>query len=1249
MSGAIIDFEDELSRHGQLLAREAVLAELRAWIIGEQALRRGCVLLLGSPGIGKSAILAHILKKTLPGPTAPHHIIRRGNEGWDRPEAVVQNLCAQIEEIFPGVDRMDVPLERRLGELLKRVSKDVLGPENRRLILVIDGLDEVATDTLGQGYLHRFFPNVLPAGVVLLCASRPSHHGLHWTERLGGLHRLNLDDPKWSPSNKDACRVFWEHHGARFAPPLDRAFIDAAVQRAGGNLLHAVMLREWLENQPPERRVARNIPEGLDSFLEQIWSDLHQLDPARCALVIEGLGVACVAREALPAYLFSELLGWSATSDVEAFLRATRPFLLKELAHWHDEESAYRLYHHSFREFVASQLGTPKLREHHRQIAARLATWLRDENNKAGHSYALRHTVAHWLEAGDIHQAQTLCADVDYLKTKCRALGVAAIERDLEATIRGSEGDVSVDLSAVLAAVRAEANRLTADPASLPLLLYNRLRCTGWPAEQIERVLRFRAGAPPLRLLHPVRLGATLLRTLPGHDKAVVACIATRDGSHLLSASADGTLRLWSVESGDCVAVLAGHTDQLTACAATPDGRSAITTSVDAKVRIWDLAARVCSFELDNEGRWSTACAVSPDGRHIVIGSDDGSIRVLDSSSHKPTMTLLGHTDYVTACLVTPDNKRVVSASRDESVRVWDLASGECLFVLRRAEPPDSRDVEKQRWITSIAFTADGRQVVAASEDGSLTRWELSSGELVHSFALGEGRIDACTVTHDGVHLVCGLKNGDLVVLDLVTSRRVLCVKAHADAVSTCAATPDGRRIVSASSDRSLKLWELGVPTIRTLEEGHAAPVIACGFTPDGAAAVSASADRTIKVWNRATGACSATLEGDGDMVAACCAVSADRLHVAAGASDGRLVVWRVATGELVSFRKVHTDRVSGCAFTLRGQILSASHDGTLRLWDPSRSADGAVIGRHGDAVEGFAATPDGSFALSVSRGSGAKLWSIAKRRCEPLPVGAGFLCGALTPDGRRVVLGRESGMLEMHDLGSGRWSHSQQRHERRILGCALSPDGKRVISASEDETLKTWDFDTGKLLGTLYGVRLFRCVTMTKDWICAGDEEGNLWILASGAAAPQEGARQEPAKRAPKTTPVRRSTAEPVSSAVQSRSTTFPKGKRTTATQFIDTKPSSARAPIARARHAHLRDVLADLYTTVEEIRRFLSEADLDVRRVALTGAAWDIWESILTEAHRLECLDRVVRCARENFPSNSRLAAAARELGFD
>ncbi len=130
--------------------------------------------------MGKSAILTTWLaRREAAGAAVPHHFIRRGAYDWDDPSQLVGSLVAQLEERFalqePEADERLHPAAR-LHRMLSRVSSHQLAPRNERLVVVIDGLDEYDPPATTAGDpLAAFLPHALPAGVSVLCASRPRH------------------------------------------------------------------------------------------------------------------------------------------------------------------------------------------------------------------------------------------------------------------------------------------------------------------------------------------------------------------------------------------------------------------------------------------------------------------------------------------------------------------------------------------------------------------------------------------------------------------------------------------------------------------------------------------------------------------------------------------------------------------------------------------------------------------------------------------------------------------------------------------------------------------------------------------------------------------------------------------------------------------------------------------------------------------------------------------------------------------
>lgn len=446
-----IDFAGERSRHQSFLGREDVLARLDQWLLGGR--RWGYVLVTGGPGRGKSAILSEWLRRReQAGEPVPHHFLRRSQHDWDQPAVVTRNLAAQVERLFPKQrNDKEAPPEQRLDGLLQRVSKEVLEQAKRRLILVIDGLDEAAA-IAGDNPLPLFLPSTLPPGVLVLCASRPTYPNLGWLKaRDGGVPTVDLDDEKWSGSNEGACRCFWQ--AQKFTPPLPASLIEQAMDRGRGNLLYTVKLRDQLELLSVEERQVIALPEGLEGWFDESWQKFVA-DEACWPLLERGLGLLCAAREALPISVLDLLLGGVLLR--EALLRRVRSVLLEERLAWRQtedgkEEPAYRLYHDSFRGFIEMKLGgASAMQRFHQTLVETLALWpaAADPFKK---DYVLRHGVVQRVAAGRWQEVRALCLNTGYLEAKIGLVGWTATKGDLEqAARRCPDAGLSKELSEVV-------------------------------------------------------------------------------------------------------------------------------------------------------------------------------------------------------------------------------------------------------------------------------------------------------------------------------------------------------------------------------------------------------------------------------------------------------------------------------------------------------------------------------------------------------------------------------------------------------------------------------------------------------------------------------------------------------------------------------------------------------------------------------------------------------------------------------
>src|SRR5688500_3978604 len=75
---------------------------------------------------------------------------------------------------------------------------------------------------------------------------------------------------------------------------------------------------------------------------------------------------------------------------------------------------------------------------------------------------------------------------------------------------------------------------------------------------------------------------------LKGHTRDLANAAFSPDGKKVVTASSDGTARIWDSATGAVLATLSGHEEAVRSAAFSPDGARVVTASRDGSARIWD-------------------------------------------------------------------------------------------------------------------------------------------------------------------------------------------------------------------------------------------------------------------------------------------------------------------------------------------------------------------------------------------------------------------------------------------------------------------------------------------------------------------------------------------------------------------------------------------------------------------------------------------------------------------------------------
>jgi WD40 repeat protein len=547
---------------------------------------------------------------------------------------------------------------------------------------------------------------------------------------------------------------------------------------------------------------------------------------------------------------------------------------------------------------------------------------------------------------------------------------------------------------------------------------------------------------------------AKTLVVLRGHEGAVRSAAFSPDGSRIVTASADNTARIWDTANAKEIAVLRGHAKPVHSAAFSADGLRVITASEDQTARIWEVAS---SKELaalrGHEGAVQSA-VFTRDGSHVVTTSEDKTARIWDVAAARQVAVLSGHEGSVVSAAFSPDERHIVTASYDKTARLWDAAAASLVTVLHGHGSP----------VQSAAFSPDGSRIVTASWDKTVRIWNAATAKESAILRGHSNYVYRATFSPDGLRIVTASWDNTARIWDTPTAGENAVLRHEAE-VWFATFSPDGSRIVTSSGDRTARIWDSTGNQLRVLS-GHTAIVLSAAFSPDGSRLVTASWDKTARIWDAAAGKEIRTLYGHSGPVASA-SFSPDGARVVTASADGTICIWDAADGKEIAVLHGHENNVSSAALSPDGsRIVTASWDRTARIWD-GRSTIAFLRGHEGRVWSaGF--SPDGSRIVTSSEDKTARIWDAKSGRDMTLLRGhdGSVRSAAFSPDGSRIVTSSEDNTARIWDAASGKEIGVLRGHDKYVVSAVFSPDGSRVITASWDGTARVWDANLQRMSG---------------------------------------------------------------------------------------------------------------------------------------------------------------------------------------
>jgi len=579
-----------------------------------------------------------------------------------------------------------------------------------------------------------------------------------------------------------------------------------------------------------------------------------------------------------------------------------------------------------------------------------------------------------------------------------------------------------------------------------------------------------------------------------GLQGCVVRAVAYAPDGRLIASSGDnGVVKVWGPAAIRLVAELREHRSTVWGLDFSPCARFLASASVDGTVIVWELGSRKPMHTLHSDGPGLHSVRYSPDGQILVSGSLGGTIYAWDAVSGVERGRMTGHNGSVRSLRFTPDGTLLVSSAYDGEVKFWRNLAGPPVASLKGHARGDA-----------LAISSDGRLLAESGTSRMVSVWDLETLDCIRTWHAENGKISLLSFLPDG-RLLVGGERAD--AWDVYTGEHETMVPHDMAAASL---SPDSRLLARAfheydgtRSDYVVRIEEVA-PEGGVMTFGNGETLSSPAVSPDGQFLATGDKSGRVCVWDVSTGALLTALEGDSSPMRPCQFHPSGRLLACCDRND-TVRIWELGTGSQVFAIKGHhvgTHR-SLCFSPDGGALAMTRRDYSILICAIPDGNELLTIPPVGQEALSVCYSPDGDTLAVAYRRGGVRLYTPGGQQLAHLNTGACPWTVAFRPDGKQLAVACWARHVQVWDLTT----HTLDRHLTEVNGTvwtvAYRPgDPHLLASASDDGAIRLWDLREGRNVLTIepFARAGAACVDFTPDGrtlvACGSDGSIYVWDL---------------------------------------------------------------------------------------------------------------------------------------------------------
>ena len=576
------------------------------------------------------------------------------------------------------------------------------------------------------------------------------------------------------------------------------------------------------------------------------------------------------------------------------------------------------------------------------------------------------------------------------------------------------------------------------------------------------------------------------MRTFAGHEHTINGVQFSPNGKFIATSSADKTFRVWNILNGKQIFTSEPGKQYMTDVVFSPDGKYVTGAGYEDSASVYEIATgkiiKKIAVNSDQGSGYGTNLEYSPDGKWFAVGEDNKTANIYKLPEWKLTYTFKPTEGWCGGCgtLVSfsADSRYFLKLSHNAKGEQYDLQTGKLVAQygeeiddiagidfskdnkkilvagdkkLIQYEPGTAKiisviNVDSTGELTEAIFNNEGTAVLASFGTNKALAFDASTGKESMSFSgflnqQDKGGLEynpdsywesyiaryirlknLLLLTKDDRFFITGKSGTTAVKWSTATGKPEKSYRGHSKAVICFDLSKDGKYLLTGDGAGEAILWETESGKKIRSYKGHREPLFDVKISPDGNSIATASWDASMIVWDLSSGE-KISYTDFKDYSAYCMSFTPDGLYLVAGRLNKALELREPDSKEIVRTFIGHTDVISSIDFgPEKYKMLSASWDGTARIWD-------------------------------ISTGMMLQKFKVSKNAVHT---------AIYTPDGKRIITGGDDRVIRIFDVNSAKLIKTLEGHQAEVTCVRISQDGKMLVSYSVDGVIKCWNLDKG-------------------------------------------------------------------------------------------------------------------------------------------------------------------------------------------